>query len=506
MLHPSLPFLPKVYPSHRRSLLTGTIANHVSRFGSLRPNAIHQAERYRVIPSFDPALWRRASWTVLTLALVAFVCLGLAEQGSRGGGLLAPPDSPLPFERHRIFGLDLSRLSSLQAQEWLNAAGNPTLALIVVRIDADVVQALASDEGREAALTAVDGLRQTAGGSPLGFCLERPPDVVGGLAVAQAAVGAIESRFPEQVVYVRSCHGDAAAGWQEDLDQAARPDAPVRVTGDALIPLGSDTPIQIEQLDDSRQLSAEQFRLRAGGSYTIFELGVAEPVSAEMVEDAAEAMADTSHSALVFVAPSDAVDPAALVASIGSVVLAGDTLPEGYSAVTAPQIRANDQWQRANVGTVTYLRSTAPTAAIGAEFVGTDVYLIGIESPESGIVQIWLDPASQSSPPTVVLNLESFQAMDAAIPIASGLPAARHESVLQAVNEEGQSVTISGLFVTGKPATAWTGTMAAGIVLLAGVIALAERSYSAVTAIRRRSTPPPRRPRQGHPRVFARDR
>jgi hypothetical protein len=459
-----------------------------------------------VIPSFDPALWRRASWTVLSLALVAFICLGLAEQGSRGGGLLVPPDSPLPFERHRIFGLDLSRLSSLQALEWLNAAGNPSISLIVVRIDADVVQALAREDGREAALTAVDGLRQAAGGSPLGLCLERPADVVGGLAVAQAAVDAIESRFPEQVVYVRSCHGDAAAGWQEDLDEAARPDAVVRITGDALIPLASDTPIMIEQLDDSNELSAEQFRLRSGGQYTIFSFDTSEPVSAEIVEDAAEAMADTSHSALVFVEPTDAVDPAALVASIGTVVLAGETLPEGYSAVTAPQIRANDQWQRANVGTVTYLRSTAQTAAIAAEFIGTDIFLIGIESPDSGIVQVWIDPQSQSELPTVVLDLESFQARDAAIPIASGLPAARHELVLQAVNEEGQSVTISGLFVTGKPATAWTGTMAAGVVLLAAVVALTERSYAAISAIRRRSTPPRRRPRQGHPRVFARDR
>jgi hypothetical protein len=459
-----------------------------------------------VIPSFDPALWRRASWTVLSLAMVAFICLGLAEQGSRGGGLLAPPDSPLPFERHRIFGLDLSGLSSLQALDWLNAAGNPSLALILVPIDADVVESLAQEDQRETALGAIDTLRQAAGGSPLALCLRRPPDIVGGLGIAQAAVGAIRERFPDQVVYTRACEPDANPSWHANIDEAARPEVAVRAPNDALIPLAGNDVIILDELDSQHDLSADHFRLRSRGSYSIFVMDASEPLSTDAVDDAARAMADTSHSALIMIAPTGSVDPAALAGSIGSVVLAGDALPEGYSGVNAPSLMANDQWQRSNVGTVDYLRASTSTAAIAAEFVGTDVYLMAIESPDSGVVNVWIDPPSPTAPPTVVLDLASFQARDAAIPIASGLPAARHELTIQAVVDEGESITISGLFVTGKPATAWTGTMAAAVVLLAAIVALAERCYTAVTTIRRRTGPPRRRPRTGHPRVFARDR
>jgi len=459
-----------------------------------------------VIPSFDPALWRRVSWTVLSLALVAFIFLGLAEQGSRGGGLLAPPDSPLPFERHRLFGLDLSQMSSVQALDWLNAAGNPSLALILIPVDADVVDALAREDGRDAALNAIDRLRQAAGGSPLGLCLDRPPDVVGGLAVAQAVVEAIEARFPDQVVFVRSCHQDSAAGWQGNLDAAARPDAVLPAPEGALIPLAGTSVIAVDRLNGVSDLSAEQLRLRSQGRYAIYTFETSAPLDGSAIDDAAEAMSDTSHTALFLVTPVDAVDPAALVGSFSGVVLAGDTLPEGFSSIVAPSVRANDQWQRSNVGTVSYLRSTSASAALAVEFVGTDIYLAAIESPESGMLHVWIDPSSPTAAPTLVLDLASFQARDAAIPLASGLPAARHEVIMQAVTDDNESIAISGLFVTGKPATAWTGTMAAAVVLLAAIVALVERSYTAVVSIRRRSTPPRRRPREGHPRVFARDR
>lgn len=459
-----------------------------------------------MIPSFDPALWRRASWTVLSLAFVAFVSLGVAEQGSRGGGLQVPPDAPLPFERHRVFGLNLGNMSSLQARDWLNAAGNPSLALVVIPIDADVVQSLAQEESRETALAAIDTLRQAAGDSPLAVCLRRPAEVVGGLGIAQAAVGAINSRFPDQVVYVSACEPGAVPGWQEDIDEAARPEVEARATSNALIPLAGGEVILVEQLAGARELNPDKFRLRSRGFYTIFLLDAPGPVSGDAIQDAAEALADTSHSALVLATPTGTVDPAALTASIGSVVLAGGALPEGFSGVNAPAMNVNDQWQHTSVGTVNYLRSTTSTAAISADFVGTDVYLAAIESPDSGVVNVWIDPESPTAPPSVILDLASAQARDAAIPIAHGLPAARHQLTLQAVPGDGENVTISGLFVTGKPATAWTGTTAAAVILFAAVAALSERCYTAIVAIRRRSGPPRRRPRPGHPRVFARDR
>ncbi|HEX5163945.1 MAG TPA: hypothetical protein VFV93_01010 [Thermomicrobiales bacterium] len=459
-----------------------------------------------MIPSFDPALWRRASWTVLTLAVAAFVCLGLAEQGSRGGGLLIPPDSPLPFERQRVFGLNLDALSSVDALNWLNAAGNPNLALMVLPVDADVVQSLALEDQRENGLAGIETLRAAAGGSPLAFCLRRPAETVGGLAIAQAAVESIKARFPDQVIYVRACDPDAVPGWQGNIDEAARPDAEVRASDDTLIPLAGGPLITLDAIDNVRELDPDRLSLNAHDRYTIYSFEASEPLSTDDVERVAGALADTSHTALVFVAPIDGVDPAALISTIAPVALAGDELPEGFSGVKAPAMQINDGWQHSTVGTTQYLRAAASGAALEVEFVGTDISLIAVESPDSGLINVWLDPASQTAPPTAILDLSSTQARDSAIPVATGLPAAHHRLIMQVVTEEGQSVTISGLFVTGKPPTAWTVTMAAAVVLLAAVAALSERCYTAIAAIRRRSGPPRRRSRTGHPRVFARDR
>jgi hypothetical protein len=459
-----------------------------------------------VIPSFDPALWRRASWTVLSLAVVAFICLGLAEQGSRGGGLLIPPDAPLPFERQRVFGLDLSSLSSVDALNWLNAAGNPSLAHMLLPVDGDVVQSLAVEDQRENGLAAIGTLRSAAGGSPLALCLRRPAEAVGGLAIAQAAVESINARFPDQIVYLRACDPNEVPGWQGNIDQAARPEAEVRASDDVLIPVAGGPIVALEEIDNVRDLDADRLGLKAHDRYTIYSFSTGEPLSVESVERAAGVVADTSHTALVMIAPSDSVDPVALASSIAGVVLAGGELPEGFSGVNAPAMHTNDGWQQSTVGTVHYLRAASSGAALEVEFVGTDISLTAVESPDSGLVNVWIDPPTQTAPPTVVLDLSNIQARDSAIPVATGLPAARHRLILQVVAEEGQNVTISGVFVTGKPPTAWTGTMAASVILLAAVAALTERCYTAVVAIRRRTGPPRRRTRSGHPRVFARDR
>ncbi|MEX1158057.1 MAG: hypothetical protein WEC79_03920 [Thermomicrobiales bacterium] len=459
-----------------------------------------------MIPSFDPILWRRASWSVLALAGVAFICLGVAEQGSRGGGLQTPPHSPLPFERHRVFGLNLAGMSSLQALDWLNAAGNPSLALVVLPIDAEVVASLGQDDSRDAGLAAIDALRHAAGGSSLAVCLRRPQDTIGGLPVAEAAVSAISARFPEQIVYVGACDPAEHPAWQADVAEAARTDAEIQFPVNALIPLAGGDVVVTQQLDGTDELDSTDLRVSSPIAYSFYLLDSPAPLNDETIQDAAAALADSTQAALVLVAPTDGVDPAGLAGSIASVRLPTRTLPEGFSGVTAPSVNLNDVWQRTNVGTIVYMRATQTGAALAAEFIGTDVYLMGIEGPDSGIVQVWIDPDSPSAPPSVVLDLAAGQARDAAIPIARGLPAARHQLIIQAGAPDGTNVTISGLYVTGTPATAWAGMMAAAVVLLAAVVALAERSYTAVVAIRQRGRPPSRRPRTGHPRVFARDR
>jgi hypothetical protein len=419
--------------------------------------------------------------------------------------LRSAPDAPLPFERHRVFGVNLSGMSSLQALDWLNAAGNPNFALVVAPIDADVVSALAQGDNREAALTAVETMRQAAGGSPLAVCLRRPSDIVGGLSIAQAAVGAISSRIPDQVVYVSACDGEHP-GWQANIVEAARPDLETGGTRQALIPFSAGAIVDLQPLDEIDDLEDERLMTAAADRYVLYSAPVFEPLGVERVESIAETLSDASQAGLVLLEPAPESDAAALAASIANVTLASGILPEGFASVAGPGVTQNESWRQASVGTIRYLRASGAGAALAAEFIGTDIFLVGLQSPESGVVQVWIDPASSTARPTVELDLESVQARDVAIPIARGLPAARHRIVIQAVADDGRSVTLSGLFVTGKPATAWTGAMAATALLAVAIAALTERSYAAVVAIRRRAAPPRRRIRSGHPRVFARDR
>ena len=75
-------------------------------------------------------------------------------------------------------------------------------------------------------------------------------------------------------------------GRQNDIDQAARPDAEVPAPNESLVPMAGGNVIVLEQLDGVSDLDADQFRLRSSGNYSIFLLNTDEPLSSETISDA----------------------------------------------------------------------------------------------------------------------------------------------------------------------------------------------------------------------------
>ena len=59
---------------------------------------------------------------LLLFAAFAYVMLAVAEQGGIGSELSPIPSRPLPFERTRIYGLDLTDRTSFDALQWLEGS------------------------------------------------------------------------------------------------------------------------------------------------------------------------------------------------------------------------------------------------------------------------------------------------------------------------------------------------------------------------------------------------
>ena len=79
------------------------------------------------------SLVRRSAVLIAMFAIAALLLQGFAEQGSIGSSLEPVPQQPLPFQRERIFGVDLSDRPSLEAVEWLESSGSSVYALSVAR-------------------------------------------------------------------------------------------------------------------------------------------------------------------------------------------------------------------------------------------------------------------------------------------------------------------------------------------------------------------------------------
>jgi hypothetical protein len=165
-------------------------------------------------------------------------------------------------------------------------------------------------------------------------------------------------------------------------------------------------------------------------------------------------------------------------------------------------VQRSAEWQPSTVGTASYARSTATGASMTVEFVGTELFLTGILSPDGGRISVWVDADSSggNTQPFSIASLAADQARDDAIPLVSDLPAAQHRLTIVV---EGGEVTVSGFFAAGKAEPGTTSALVAIGLFAIAVVALADICYASVTELRNRALAPDRSvSAQDHPREF----
>jgi hypothetical protein len=459
-----------------------------------------------MIPAIDRKLRRRLSWTIFLLACLGFLSLGLAEQGSRGPVLKSPPPAALPFPRHQVLGLDLRSYSSLGALEWLNTANAGTLPLIAIPVDADVVAAFGEPDIQDAAVSAMDQLVTAGAGSPLAACLRRPSTARGATESARIALEAIIERYPNVLAYVSACDEDDE--WQQAISDAMS-DIRMRAVSSvsSLVPVSAGAPLDEVWLDGPTQLSDATTPI-ASTDYSVLVIPISEPVTTSLVEQAQATIISSAQTALIMLRPEPDAPHESVVGAIQMANLGTNMLPVGFTNATAPFIVVDGDWQATTVGTVAYMRTSAESAMLVVDFIGTDVHLLGVRSPQGGKVSAWIDPSVSDPPsvPDVTVDFRGQQARDTSEVLFQNLPAARHRLYVVAHNEGGSNVTLSGFFVVGMPSPTWTGTLAAALLLLIATVAFAERCHASVMDIRRKSGMLVDVPQGEHPRGFSRRR
>lgn len=455
-----------------------------------------------MIGAISPPLLRKLAWLTLLLAVSSYLALAIAEQGSAPSGLGVVPSNPLPFARERVFGLDLRGRASVDALNWLNQAGNPSLALVALSVDPEVVRALSVPDQQPLAFSALDLFFAAAPNTPLAVCVHEPPGTVGRLGVAQAVVGALNERYTTTIAYVAGCPGDVV-GWRRAVAQAAlKDDAAPAGLDNAFIPLTAGAILNVEPAHSS-SLARAAANASGGGHFVALAPTPRDTLSARAASDAAGVLRDYAQVALILEQPTPEADPATFAASIASATLTGDepAVAQGFTGITSPTLRLDGAWQPSVVGAVAYRRAAGEGANLALDVVGTDIYLMGVVSPTGGEAAVWLDPPDGPlPPPTRVVSFEAEQARDAALPLFTGLPATRHRVVLAS---SGGDITLSGVFVTGHATPGWANGVSAFGLLFVGVAALSVISYGAVLDVRRRAGPPRSRRKQEHPRGFS---
>lgn len=420
------------------------------------------------------------------LAAIAFVTLALAEQGAASQAPTSVPPAPLPFERYRVFGVDLSYLSSSDALNWLNATSGGMPSLIVLPVDGEVVLALGQDQARPNAIAALDLLIAGARGAPIALCLHKPPQTVGDIGIAQAAVAALQERFPSNIAYVASCERTSDPSWQQAVGRAALGNVdPPPGTDDAWFPLtvGTIAHHRTMSVDDLHTRSA----VASGDSrYVIAQVEISAPVGSDLVDAALDALRDSPALALVLVRPAPGVDPTTFLASVRDVRLSDTIAPQGFSNVGSPPIVESLEWSDSIVGTARYRRTNQSGAAMRVEFTGTQLHLIGVVSPDAGKITVWLDvdPTTPGATPWTEVQMEAEQARDAAVALVEDVPASRHQATIVS---SGGELAISGFFVAGKEEAGPTSLVAALGAFVIGIAALADVCYSAVAELRARA-------------------
>ncbi len=444
---------------------------------------------------------QRGSLIVLVLAVAAYILLALAQQGGIGSQLNPVPQSPLPFNRSAVIGVDLSDRSSIGALEWIDAADVTQAGLISVPVDGEIVAAITEETTREEAIRALDSLLTSTGDVPLAVCLRQPISSFSNQELAEASISVLQENFTNQVAYVYGCDAKQRPQWHETLA--------LEITGESsggqLIPLTVGEPVTMLDIENPNDLRRSHLRAFSGNSYNLLRFKADQPLDPGFQSLATNAIADAAQIALILVQPDQGLDPVTFSRSLTGFALATNSLPEGFTNIYTPQVSFVQGFTSSTVGTVEYFRTDQQGQVIGVDFVGTALYAIALQTPEGGSMSVWLDipDEAETAIPDGFVDLSASQASDAAIPLVTDLPAARHTVVLQT---EGGEIAVAGFFVSGRPESRWNGGLSAISLLVIAALAMASYSHLRIHEIRESYFAPALdRKHPGHPRDFSRE-
>jgi hypothetical protein len=409
----------------------------------------------------------RSGWLIVLCAVTSYMLIAFAEQGSAGTGIRGVPNDPLPFERHSGIGIDLSAMSSLGALEWLEQADTTAIPMILIPVDGDIVSAMNSPETYTAARTALDQLIDAARPAPLTLCLQRPITALEESLLAEAMITVIIESYTDRVTYISTCSQGTSPSWQDNVLELLGTETSSSTSEHILAPVSVGAPVRLMEPLGLETMTRDYLDRLSGDRYVATRFMSDPVVTADQRRTIQNVLHDRSQVALVLAVPHPEADPITFTGSLRFSEMPHGELSEGYNNVSSPQISWNGDWTPTPVGPVLYHRTTQTGSWFTAEFVGTEVWVVGLVSPDGGRLGIWInadDPQTIGDPDRVV-SLARTQATDTSILVMDGLPAARHRMTVVAADGE---VALAALFVTGRPDTGWHGELGAiGIIVLA---------------------------------------
>lgn len=446
-----------------------------------------------------------SGWLIAILASASFVLMAFAEQGTAGAGLREVPNDPLPFNRHAGIGVDLTGLSSLQAVEWLEAADVSRAPLVVIPLDGDIVAAFNTPEVSQIAHQAVEMLLSGADGTTIAVCLRRPISAMEEQVLAATAVAVLTEVYSERITYLGACAQDTQPSWEAHVLAELNYLPPGSPSERMLAPVSIGAPLRLQNAVQPGELGDVFYDSVGGDTYAAVRLAP----TASLDEPTRQRLWESIHSrgqvAVFVAAPDPDASPEGFVQSLSFGNRINTEMSEGFNNATSPLITWNGDWTLTPVGPVEYQRTLTPGSSLTTEFVGTEMWVIGIASPDGGQLGVWVDSEEPdtSTAPDRIIDLERSQARDQSMLAIDGLPAARHRITLVAAGTE---VSISGLFVTGRTESGIHGTIGSLGLIATAVAGLAIVLSVAVDDLRIRiGLDRPGEDESEHPRIFSRD-
>ncbi len=419
----------------------------------------------------------RSGWLVFVLALASYLFVAVAEQGGVGAGLREVPEEPIPFSNHSGIGIDLSGMSSLAALEWLEQGSVEGTPMLVLPVDGDIVAAFNDPETLGAARSAIDSLVAASGDTPLTLCLRKPVSAVEEPVLAEAILTVIVEDYTDSVAYLSTCAGETSDTWESNVLEILGTEPTGGADERLMAPVSVGAPIRLQDAIDPEELTGEYVDTLADASYVAVDINADLPLSESLRDEVGKVLRQRAHIALVLARPPSNVPPQDFAATTRLDNVAPSELAEGYNDITTPAMRFQGEWTPTQVGPVLYQRTSQTGAALSADFVGTEIWAVGLVSPGAGRIGIWIDadePVTNRDPDQII-DLADDQAINTSVLLIDNLPAAAHRITI--VASEGE-VTLAGLFVTGRPEAGWHGGLGA-----LGIIATAMAGMAVVISV-----------------------